>query len=151
MKQYYSYSSTTAANWDGNSGSSTVWYPMDYKPQEWSQVHPYPPVPTDGYVDALRYITSISESPKESLPKGVEMKNLYEVIAVYAEDRNNPVIVNAGRYVMATDDAEAKQKSGIYKVIDDKWDNDFLTIIVRNLGAVKVKERPKEVVTVKEK
>jgi len=75
------------------------------------------------------------------------MKNLYEVFLVYGEDRINPLIhrtADAG-YVVAENDEDAKIKSGIFSMIKSEWDADYLTIIVRNLGAVKIKEKAKEV------
>jgi hypothetical protein len=82
----------------------------------------------------------------EPLKEGIEMKNLYEVFLVYGEDRKNPIIVGKmGGYVIANDDEDARVKSGVYSEVDKEWDADYLTIIVRNLGAVKVKEKAKEV------
>ena len=84
---------------------------------------------------------------KQPLKEGIEMKNLYEVFLVYGEDRINPLIhrtADAG-YVVAENDEDAKIKSGIFSMIKSEWDADYLTIIVRNLGAVKIKEKAKEV------
>ena len=72
------------------------------------------------------------------------MKNLYEVFLVYGEDRKNPTITAVER-VIANDDEDAKVKSGIYANVSSEWDADYLTIIVRCLGAVKIKEKAKEV------
>jgi hypothetical protein len=83
----------------------------------------------------------------EPLKEGIEMKNLYEVFLVYGEDRTNPLIhrtADAG-YVVAENDEDAKIKSGIFSMIKPEWDADYLTIIVLNLGAVKIKEKAKEV------
>ena len=84
------------------------------------------------------------KSQNKPLKEGVEMKNLYEVIGVYGEDRNHPVVIRDSP-VIASDEEDAKVKSGIYKWIQESWDADYLTIIARNLGAVKVKEKAKEV------
>jgi hypothetical protein len=78
------------------------------------------------------------------LKEGIEMKNLYEVFLVYGEDRKNPVI-SATERVIANDDEDARVKSGIYSKVEKEWDADYLTIIVHNLGAVKIKEKAKEV------
>lgn len=81
---------------------------------------------------------------KQPLKEGIEMKNLYEVFLVYGEDRKAPVI-SATERVIANDDEDARVKSGIYSKIEKEWDADYLTILVRNLGAVKIKEKAKEV------
>jgi len=74
------------------------------------------------------------------------MKGLYEVIGVYGEDRNNVLIHRPEKsVVLASGEEDAKMKSGIYGWIDAKWDADYLTIIVRKIGDVAVKEKPKEV------
>ncbi len=88
-------------------------------------------------------ITETENPTKE----GIEMKNLYEVFLVYGEDRKNP-IMSATERVIANDEEDARVKSGIYSIVDKSWDADYLTIIVRNLGAVKIKERAKEVKSV---
>ena len=81
---------------------------------------------------------------KQPLKEGIEMKNLYEVFLVYGEDRKNPFI-SATERVIASDDEDARVKSGIYSRVEKEWDADYLTIIVHNLGAVKIKEKAKEV------
>jgi hypothetical protein len=88
----------------------------------------------------LKWKQAINLSPKE----GIEMKNLYEVIGVYGEDRKSPVVFRE-LAIIASDDEDAKVKCGIYKWIKEEWDADYLTIIVRNLGSVKIKEKAKEV------
>jgi hypothetical protein len=83
---------------------------------------------------------------KQPLKEGIEMKNLYEVIGVYGADRNKPMVFRPEvGYVLAADEEDAKLKSGVYGWADSAWDNDYLTILVRNLGAVKIKEKVKEV------
>lgn len=78
--------------------------------------------------------------------EGIEMKGLYEVIGVYGEDRNNVIFHRPEKsFVIASSEEDAKMKSGIYGWIDEKWDADYLTIIVRKIGDVAVKEKPKEV------
>lgn len=84
----------------------------------------------------------------EPLKEGIEMKNLYEVFLVYGEDRNNPVVNMMTDCVIAESDEDAKIKSGVYSKIKPEWDADYLTILVRNLGAVKIKEKAKEVKSV---
>lgn len=71
---------------------------------------------------------------------------LYEVWTVYVEDQKKPII--AWQRLVARDQEEAKIKSGLLKEIDDTWDTDYLTVIVKEIGDVKVKEKPKEVKTI---
>ena len=109
---------------------------------EWKWVNPctitgVPPMSFDDWSNQCQEINN-------PIKEGIEMKNLYEVIGVYGEDRNKPVVFRE-LAIIASDDEDAKVKCGIYKWIDEKWDADYLTIIVRNLGAVKVKEKAKEV------
>lgn len=80
----------------------------------------------------------------EEKREGVEMKGLFDVYMVYAEDRKKPII-NSVFGVVAESDEDAKIKSGLLKMIDDEWDADYLTFIVKKIGDVRVKERPKEV------
>ena len=81
---------------------------------------------------------------KNKLPEGVEMKNLYEVYMIYAENRKSPVIHHEVG-IIASDEEDAKIKSGLMKKIDEEWDADYLTFICKKIGEVKVKEKPKEV------
>jgi hypothetical protein len=48
--------------------------------------------------------------------------------------------------VIAENDEDAKIKSGVFSFVEKhpEWDADFLTIIVRPIGDVRVKERAKE-------
>ena len=81
--------------------------------------------------------------------EGIEMKGLYEVIGVYGENRDNVIFHRPEKsFVIASSEEDAKMKSGIYGWIDEKWDADYLTIIVRKIGDVAVKEKPKEVKSV---
>lgn len=85
-----------------------------------------------------------SEEEKIKLPGGVEMKGLYDVYMIYAEDRKS-FIKSVSVGVLANDEEDAKIKSGLMKSIEDEWDVDYLTFIVKYIGDVKVKEKPKEV------
>ena len=82
----------------------------------------------------------IKPTPKE----GVEMKGLYDVYLIYGEDRAD-ILLKRKEGIIASDDEDAKIKSGLMKDVQDSWDADYLTFIVRRIGDVKVKERPKEV------
>lgn len=76
--------------------------------------------------------------------EGVDIMVLYDVYLVYAEDRKNPIVIN--RFgVIARNEEDAKIKSGLMKEVQDNWDADYLNFIVKEIGDVKVKERPKEV------
>lgn len=80
----------------------------------------------------------------QQLKEGIEMKGLYDVYLVYGEDRKM-IIKKVVTGVLADSDEDAKIKSGLMKEIKDDWDADYLTFIVRKIGDVKVKEKPKEV------
>jgi len=113
----------TTTDW-GTRGSPLLYHPQQYG---------------NGYT-----FTIYDDLIKQPLKEGIEMKNLYEVFLVYGEDRKNPVI-SATERVIANDDEDARVKSGIYSKVEKEWDADYLTIIVHNLGAVKIKEKAKEV------
>jgi hypothetical protein len=76
--------------------------------------------------------------------EGVEIMKLYDVYLVYAENRKNPYIKVYGG-IVAKDPEDAKVKSGLMREIKEEWDADYLTFITREIGEVKVKEKPKEV------
>ena len=76
--------------------------------------------------------------------EGVEMLNLYDVYMVYGEDRKKPEI-EIERGIIAKNEEDAKIKSGLMQKVDPKWDADYLSFIVVELGEVKVKEKAKEV------
>jgi len=120
---YYLTTSNSTVDW-------TTWAPTQWQ-QQW--------VPVRG-IETPSSGTEI----KQPLKEGIEMKNLYEVFLVYGEDRKNPFI-SATERVIASDDEDARVKSGIYSRVEKEWDADYLTIIVHNLGAVKIKEKAKEV------
>ena len=76
--------------------------------------------------------------------EGVEIMKLYEVWMVYAENRSKPKCTHIDG-VIAKDPEDAKIKSGLMKDIPEEWDADYHTFIVKEIGDVKVKEKPKEV------
>ena len=82
----------------------------------------------------------IKPTPKE----GVEMKGLYDVYLIYGEDRAD-ILLKRKEGIIASDDEDAKIKSGLMKDVQDSWDADYLTFIVRRIGDVKVKARAQEV------
>jgi len=143
MSQYECYLATSNSTVDW-----TTWAPTQWQ-RQWVGIdlsdgsHIW----ADGQNEYLEKSTSTRTKLNESLKEGIEMKNLYEVFLVYGEDRINPLIhrtADAG-YVVAENDEDAKIKSGIFSMIKSEWDADYLTIIVHNLGAVKIKEKAKEV------
>ena len=93
-------------------------------------------------------VSTIDEDiPKTKLPEGVEMKTLYEVWLVYAENRKKPIIMKK-EGIIADNEEDAKIRSGLMKDINDTWDTDYLTVICIEVASVKVKSKPKEVKTV---
>lgn len=110
-------------------------------PDYWSQYQNAPQPQPDGM---QFYPNPPSEDKENKTIEGVEMKELYDVYMVYAEDRKNPVI-EIKRGVIASDEEDAKIKSGLMKKIDEDWDADYLTFICYEIGSVSVKEKPKEV------
>ncbi|HEY6020119.1 MAG TPA: hypothetical protein VIY48_09520 [Candidatus Paceibacterota bacterium] len=78
--------------------------------------------------------------------RGIDMQTLFDVFLVYGEDRIAPLVTN--RRVVACNEEEAKLKSKISEEIKDDWDIDFVTIVVRQIGSVAIKERPQEVKSV---
>ncbi len=92
-------------------------------------------------------ITSILTDIKTKLPEGVEMKTLYEVWLVYAENRKKPIIMKK-EGIIADNEEDAKIRSGLMKDINDTWDTDYLNIICIEVASVKVKSKPKEVKSV---
>ncbi|KKK59534.1 hypothetical protein LCGC14_3033430 [marine sediment metagenome] len=81
---------------------------------------------------------------KTKLPEGVDMKTLYEVWLVYAENRKKPIIMKK-EGVIADNEEDAKIRSGLMKDVNDTWDTDYLNIICIEIASVKVKSKPKEV------
>lgn len=123
---------------------------VDYMGNQYASGTYYSPTWTTGwgtqYPSVITYPSGAVNQIKPT-KEGIEMKNLYEVFLVYGEDRKNPIVTKAEN-VIANDDEDARVKSGIYSKVEKEWDADYLTIIVRSLGAVKIKERAKEVKTV---
>ena len=100
------------------------------------------------FTDLVQYYKIFCGTQPTVTPKeGVEMQGLFEFYLVYGESRKEPVVHSAR--VVATSDEEAKLKSGLYPLIQKDWDPDFVTLFVRKLGDVAVKERAKETVIVK--
>ncbi|KKK97955.1 hypothetical protein LCGC14_2647560 [marine sediment metagenome] len=111
---------------------SDNWLPV--KSMDWSKINE-------------KDITSILPDIKTNLPEGVEMKTLYEVWLVYAENRKKPIIMKK-EGIIADNEEDAKIRSGLMKDINDTWDTDYLTVICIEVASVKVKSKPKEVKTV---
>ena len=76
--------------------------------------------------------------------EGVEIMKLYDVYLVYAETRLAPFFMRKDN-IIAKDPEDAKIKSGLMKEVLSHWDSDYLTFITKEIGEVKVKEKPKEV------
>jgi hypothetical protein len=72
---------------------------------------------------------------------------LYDVYMIYAE-KHNKLHTWLETGVLAADEEGAKIKSGLMKKIEDDWDTDYLTFVVKVIGQVKVRAKPKEVKTV---
>lgn len=106
--------------------------------------YPAEPINWDGSTSNTPTITIEETEEKNKLPEGVEMKKLYNVYMIYGENRKQLVIKKKDD-VIASDEEDAKIKSGLMKTISEEWDNDYLTFIVHEIGEVKVKEKPKEV------
>lgn len=87
------------------------------------------------------YDDLVINNPKQ---EGIDMFGLYDVYLVYAEDRKNPVIVSMFGVIAASDE-DAKIKSGLMSKVEEQWDADYLTFIVKKIGEVKVKSKPQEV------
>jgi hypothetical protein len=135
------------AQWTNNGYTTDVVCTSD-----WATITAGQPVYYDGTSYTIGYTYGPAEAghiaPEQpNLPKEVEMKGLYEVIRCYGEDRNN-IQVKRFAEVVADGEEDAKIKSGVYGTIDKSWDADFLTIIVRKLGDVKIKTKPQEVKSV---
>ncbi len=65
--------------------------------------------------------------------------NLFEVMVIYSKDPKNIVVCTPTHgYVAAGDVEQAKVKSGVYAAIHPSWDTDYVQILVRQVGAVKV-------------
>jgi len=124
--------------------SGTSWSGDYFANNGWTHTWTEKPITYEPVQQILAQPTWASIKLNEPLKEGIEMKNLYEVFLVYGEDRKNPII-SATERVIANDDEDARVKSGIYSKVQKEWDADYLTIIVRDLGAVKIKEKAKEV------
>lgn len=121
--------------WDNTTGGPVMWS-INSQLDSWG---------VDGYY-YFKFCETEMFNPKK---EGIEMKGLYEVIGAYGADRENVMFFRSEKgYVIAASEEDAKMKSGIYGWIDEKWDADYLTIIVRKIGDVAVKEKPKEVKSV---
>jgi len=96
--------------------------------------HPFPEI----------YRYSIKYEEKTNKKENYDMKTLYDVYLVYAEDRKSPFI-EVRKGIIADSEEDAKIKSGLMKMVEDTWDADYLTFIVVELGGVKVKPKPNEV------
>ena len=118
---------------------------------KWERIPNVPNIELHTMMDTVE-IMKYAQSPNnykgtKNKIEGVEIMKLYDVVMVYAESRKDPVIV-AKKYIIAKDAEDAKIKSGLMKEVDEKWDADYLTFIVSEIGEVKVKEKPKEVKTI---
>lgn len=128
--EYYTTASTTYTN-----GTTWTWT---------GEVQPF--VPWRSKDERIKEIKELVKKSKKI--EGVETMNLWDVYLVYAENRKSPTILPVYG-VIARDEEDAKIKSGLMKSVLSEWDADYLTFIVKNIGMVKVKEKPKEVKTIK--
>jgi hypothetical protein len=126
MQPWKNYTGTWATTTSNT--TSDAWYTYVYKDFRWTP-QPYTP----------QY-----EERNIPLPEGDEMKGLFEVILCYGEVRKEP-FVKILPPVIADSEEDAKIKSGAYGFIKPEWDADYLTVIVRKLGDVKIKSKPQEV------
>jgi hypothetical protein len=74
----------------------------------------------------------------------VDIMTMYDVYLVYGGDRKN-IVVESALGVIAANGEDAKLKSGLMQKMQTEWDTAYVSFVVRPLGEVKVKPRPKEV------
>ena len=100
----------------------------------------------------LPWKTSTTQNPYSNPFGGYPMKDdsalLYDVYMVYAENLTAPIVKRIS--VIAKTRDEAKLKSGLMKEVDNKWDVDYLTFIVNQIGTINYKPKPQEVKVIKE-
>ncbi len=104
------------------------------KPQGWNENWYY----YDPSFTSIKFDELTDNSKKE-----YDMKGLYDVYLVYAENRDCPATFRKD-YVIASSEEDAKIKSGLMKEVNPAWDDDYLTFIVRKIGDIKVKPKPQE-------
>lgn len=121
---------------------NTSWEPC-LEPIEYGKCEPIKSEPFHIKTYPQQFTVSTTEENK-NIPEGVEMKNLYDVYLIYGENRKDPFIKRSDG-IIASDEEDAKIKSGLMKEVQEDWDADYLTFIVNRIGEVKVKEKPKEV------
>ena len=129
---YYSYPQTTYTqhqypNYDCGTG-------------KW--VYPNINIEVDGYDKALKDLKKL----KKKLKKEKNMKNLYQVIVVSIDEE-----ILLEDVVVASDKEEAQYEAEVYEVLKKEGlKPKDVTIITRDLGAVKVRPETKTVKIVKE-
>ncbi len=124
---------STTRTWTTNIGITNYDWWHQAQAQKWE---PFVPV-----------TRSIEDTIKIKLPEGVELMTLYDVYMIYAESHNK-LITHIKNGVLAQDEEAAKIKSGLMRDINPDWDTDYLTFVVKCIGEVKTKAKPKEVKTV---
>lgn len=88
--------------------------------------------------------STLERSLKINEERRSDMKGLYDVYLCYGENRVKPII-EANLLIVADGEEDAKIKSGLMAKVDNTWDADYLTFIVRKIGDIKVKPKPSEV------
>ena len=119
---------------DGGNSDNTNW--NYYFPR----YDPWVPDPAPVYNNYIsNFITQIKEEEKN-------MKTLFNVVVVDLDEK-----ILEDKKVVAADSSEAIFLSGVYDVLKAKGlKPSDVTVIVTNLGGVKVREKPKEVKLLKE-
>jgi len=74
----------------------------------------------------------------------VEARGLYEITTVYGEDRNDVKLIT--EHVVAESASRAQLKK---KPVPADWDMDYVTVICKSIGTVRVKAKPREILASK--
>lgn len=67
---------------------------------------------------------------------------LWEIWVIYTGDIGCPIVkVPVCGYTVAKDAEEAKLKSGAYKLVEDDWDKDYVTVMTKQICEVRVPKK----------
>lgn len=114
---------------------------------DWHRVFYNPILPDPkSYVGSFTFKTEeVEMSEGEYRNADYEYQGLYEVVTTYGGNRNDVEVVSS--YIVADDEQRARMRAR--DDIDASWDEDYISQCVNKVGSVRVRLRPKEVLSAK--
>jgi len=94
-------------------------------------------------ISANQYSTTLSQDGKEKEKQGMKTLNVYDIVLVYAGDKKPIVKREIG---VGMSEEQGKINSGIYKHIQEGWNEAYITVKATAIAQVSAPDDPMQVI-----